>query len=375
MLRKYEIIVFTFVCACFTLACEDDDPMVTPMAGEMQAGEVEAGEMQAGEIQAGEIQAGEIMIECTVVETDYPAESWPMCISDSGRYELAGANTPSSAARVAAYETIADLLWRNEQMTAEDFIQAELIYGEDGGVGSRVTRRYDAHLSKPDRADCSAEEAAELWPEYCVGPAQIEPLILNAFAEGNQGQNMQSNAAKIKAGLLWFFYVSTYKEAYTCAGKAADCDSHWAYCNGAKQLDEAPFALGAEIKAASESAYESLFDAHLAIRCWRDLDSAEVSENAELHAQVLDQLARALDYGYAQMLISKLNQIGSDIEMFKNELIGLSILGPQITRAALQRDSMLDSEAWQVAWTNLPTADTDAINQLSAQLQSLFICP
>ena len=363
-----------FICAGSLIACEDDDPAVTPMAGEVQAGEMQAGEVQAGEMQAGEMQAGEMMTECIAVETDYPAESWPMCISDSGRYELAGANTPSSAARVAAYETIADLLWRNEQMTAEDFIQAELIYGEDGGVGSRVTRRYDAHLTMPEGADCAADEAAELWPDYCVGPAQIEPLILNAFTEGNMGQNMESNAAKIKAGLLWFFYVSTYKEAYTCAGKAADCDSHWAYCNGAKQLDEEPFALGAEIKAASETAYKSLFDAHLAIRCWRDLDSAEVAENTELHVQVLDQLERALDYGYAQMLISHLNQI-SDGESQQIDLIGLSILGPQITRAALLRDPMLDLEAWQSNWTGLPTANTDVINQLSNQLQTLFTCP
>ena len=133
--------------ALTTIACEDDDPQVTPMAGTpagSMTGGVIAGEM-AGEM-AGEV-AGE-MASCERPEADYPSDAWPMCISDDGVYELAGANTPSSAARVAAYELIGDLLWRNASPTPEDFIQAELIYAEDGGVGSRVTRRYDAHLSK-----------------------------------------------------------------------------------------------------------------------------------------------------------------------------------------------------------------------------------
>ena len=339
------------------LACEDDDPNITPVAGEMNA---------------GEMNAGENMIECTYPETDYPSESWEMCISDEGRYELAGTNIPSSAARVAAYEVIADLLWRNDNMTSEDFIQAELIYGEDGGVGSRVARRYDAHLPKPNGADCALVEAKETWPEYCVGPSMIEPMILTAFAEGNIGTNMANNAAKVKAGLLWFFYVSTYKEAYTCAGKAADCDSHWAYCNGAKQLEEVPFALGAEILSASEEAYNHLFNAHLAIRCWRDLDNAEVAEDTVLHQQVLDQLDRALDYGYALMIRAYFHTVINHPEPSDAILTTLSILGPPLTRAALERDPELDEESWSNTWQNL-TADNVAL--LDAQLEALFACP
>jgi hypothetical protein len=359
------------------LACEDNDPHITPIAGEMNAGEMNAGAMNAGAMNAGAMNAGamnagESMIECNSPETDYPSESWEMCISDAGRYELAGANIPSSAARVAAYEAIADLLWRNDNMRSEDFIQAELIYGEEGGVGSRVTRRYDAHLPKPDGADCALEEAKITWPKYCVGPSMIEPMILDAFAEGNTGVNMANNAAKVKAGLLWFFYVSTYKEAYTCAGKAADCDSHWAYCNGAKQLDEAPFALGAEILSASEEAYDHLFNAHLAIRCWRDLDNAEVAENTSLHQQVLDQLDRALDYGYALMIRSYFSTVINNPEPSDAILTTLSILGPPLTRAALERDPELDEESWSNTWQNL-TADN--VTLLDAQLEALFACP
>ena len=346
------LITFTHL---ILFACEDDDPQTTPIAGEMNAGEMNA-EM------------------CTPVESDYPSDSWEMCISDQGRYELAGASTPSSAARVAAYEAIGDLLWRNPDMTAEDFIQAELIYGEDGGVGSRVTRRYDAHISKPDGADCASEDADELWPEYCVGPSMIEPMILSSFAEGNTGMNMIENAAKIKAGLLWFFYVSTYKEAYTCAGKAADCDSHWAYCNGAKQLDEIPFGLGAEIQSVSETAYEHLFNAHLAVRCWRDLDSAEVAENDVLHSQVLDQLDRALDYGYALMMSSLLRQTATSEDNLA-QITALQVLLPTLTRAMQVKLPELDQTDWAQNLSSLSTADSNILNAIADQIDIAFACP
>ena len=359
------------------LACEGDDPKVTPIAGDMNAGDMNAGDMNAGDMNAGDMNAGDMnagdmTIECTVPDNDYPSDSWAMCISDSGRYELAGANTPSSAARVAAYEAIADLLWRNDRMTAENFIQAELIYGEDGGVGSRVTRRYDAHLPKPEEADCAQEDANDLWPEYCVGPSTIEPMILTAFTEGNRGTNMVENAAKVKAGLLWFFYVSTYKEAYTCAGKAADCDSHWAYCNGAKQLNEMPFGLGAEIRAASEEAYTQLFNAHLAVRCWRDLDSAEVAENTELHQQVLGQLDRALDYGYALMISTQLAAIAESEEPPPSDLVVMNILGPTLSRAVKTKDPTIDEETWRAQWSDL---NSNTARTLADQIDELFECP
>ena len=92
------------------------------------------------------------------------------------------------------------------------------------------------------------------------------------------------------------------------------------------------------------------------MRCWRDLDSAEISEDAELHVQVLDQLERALDFGYAQILISQLTQLGANEESNRSSLITLSILGPQLTRAALLKDPTLNQEAWQNAWNTLPMA-------------------
>ena len=359
------------------IACEDDDPMTTPMAGVVTAGETTGG--VAGEV-AGEM-AGEMAgkeISCERPETDYPSEALPMCISDDGIYELAGANTPSSAARVAAYELIGDLLWRNANPTPENFIQAELIYAEDGGVGSRVTRRYDAHLPKPEGADCSAEDAGSQWPEYCTGPGQIEPLILNAFAAGNQGQEPQINAARIRAGLLWFFYLSVYKEAYTCAGKTADCDSHWAYHNGAKQRDEAPIGLGGEIEATSSEAYDAIFDAHLAVRCWRDLDSAEVAEDEELHVQVLDQLDRALDYGYARMVAAQLRSLSEAPDEIGLR-VTLSILGPTLSRAVLEARPETDIADWTDRWASISdlsaAIDPAQIAETADTLEATLPCP
>ena len=174
------------------------------------------------------------------------------------------------------------------------------------------------------------------------------------------------------AGLLWCFYVSTYKEAYTCAGKAADCDSHWAYCNGAKQLDETPFGLGAEIRSASEAAYTQIFNAHLAIRCWRDLDSAEVAENTALHEQVLDQLDRALDYGYALMISTQLRVIADSESPSPSDLLVMSILGPTLSRAARIKDQTLDETTWHSQWSDL-NSETAII--LADKIDTLFECP
>lgn len=372
-LNKNKPLVLLASLAFLLFACEDDDPETTsPMGGEVTGGEVTGGEVMGGEDMGGDDLA------CTPLPEDYPSPSWEMCISDEGRYELAGEGTPSSAARIAAFETIGDLLWRVASPDAEAFTQAEFIYGEDGGLGSRVTRRYDAHVNKPEGADCSLDNAAEQWPDYCVGPAKIEPLILNAFAAGIRGENPVANAARVKAGGLWFSYLSVYKEAYTCAGKAADCDSHWAYCNGAKQLDEMPLGLGAAIKGASESAYEALFNAHLAVRCWRDLDNAEVAENEELRAQALDQLDRALDRGYAVYLASLLEALSLDAANVALR-VEISVLGPTLFRAANAADPSLVQRDWDEFWTEIGNLDVElsplAIGIVAEAMRRVTPCP
>lgn len=232
---------------------------------------------------------------CPPAADDFPGEGWQACISDDGAWHLAGEETPSSAARVAAYEAIAALLWRNDCIPGpEEFIEAQGIYGEDGGVGSRVSRRYDARIDKPEGADCKAEDAGERWADYCVGPARIEPRILTAFAKGIAGDEPSLQAGRIRSGLLWFYWVSTYKEAFTCATARKDCDSAWAYYTGGKQASETALGLGGEVAALHPAIHQAVFDGLLAVRCWRDLDAGEQAGDDALHARALAQLDRAL---------------------------------------------------------------------------------
>ena len=367
------------------VGCEGDDPNSTPSGGTeagVMAG-VMAG-MNAG-MSAGTEPVTEPDIEldelvCAPLDDDYPSDAWAACISDGGRYELVGDSTPTSAARIVAFEQIADLLWRREgEPSSEDFIQAELLYAEAEGLQSRVARRYDSHIPKPEGADCSMEGAGELWPEYCVGPALIDPLISDAFLAGVMGEAPRDNAARVKAGLLWFSYVSAYKEANTCVAKAKDCDSHWAYTNGAMQRDETPLGFGAWVKQASEVAYDQLFDAHLAVRCWRDLDDGEVAEDQALIDQALGQIARALDQGLAFALLYELSRYEQASEagdaLTLNALkVELEILGPVLWRALLERnpEATLDESRWSAQWASL---SADDISALRASIEGTFGCP
>ena len=163
---------------------------------------------------------------CSVTDDAYlPREngsaddSWAACISDDNTYHLAGDSTPSSVARVEAFDRIGALLWDHSiTPSADDFVQAKLIYAEDSGVGSRVARRYDTHYPEPPNGEsCQDEGVPAQYPEYCVGPATLEPIINEAFLQGGQGNDPALNSARIRASLMWFYYVSAIKEGMTCA--------------------------------------------------------------------------------------------------------------------------------------------------------------
>ncbi len=321
---------------------------------------------------AGATDASEEGIEplSCISEGEYP-EGWDSCISDDGQYHLAGSSTPSSAARVAAYEAIAELLWGGES-SAEEFIQAELIYGEEGGVGSRITRRYDVHVPKPEGVDCKAEEAAQSWPEYCVGPSRIEPLILSAFEAGIAGTEPLINAHRIEAALIWFYYISSYKEAVTCATTAKDCDSSWAYYCGGKQLDETALGFGGLVQTLSPPAHAAIFQGLLALRCWRDLDSAESAEDEALHQRALEQLDPALDRGLAMILIQRIQEFEAASGATRAALwAGLEILGPVLNRGAKAQD-----EAGAARLEELWTVGMEEFSAMEALeiLEELFQC-
>ena len=118
-------------------------------------------------------------------------------------------------------------------------------------------------------------------------------------------------------------------------------------------------------------------DAHLAIRCWRDLDSATVSEDPELHAQALGQLDTALDYGYALMVAAQLRALAQNPDTTGIRVV-LSILGPTLKRALLERDPELEG-AWSSLWAELAdenvTLNTDTLSAAAEQVEAVFSCP
>jgi hypothetical protein len=303
----------------------------------------------------------------------YPGDAWDACVSDDGAWVLAGEEPPSSIARVAAFEQIGDLLWKADAPSPDDFIDAQIIFVDDEGIGSRVARRYDSHVPEPEGANCREAATADPYPEYCVGPTQMIPIINGAFDAGAMGEGDAAvHAQRIEAALLWFLYVSTYKEANSCVGKAKDCDSAWAYFGaGDTPGDAAIGGFGAYVKDLDQGAYDAVFDGLLAVRCWRDLDDAETAENDALHQQALAQLDPALDYAYSLIIIDRLNGYAAaaaedQVALWAN----LEIIGKSLDRAARARDAAA-ADRLMAIWNS---DDPDAAAAV-AELEILFPCP
>ena len=99
------------------------------------------------------------------------------CISDAGEYQKIN-DSVSSIARIASFESIADLLWRKDVVpSTSDFLMHASNTRLWKAFDSRVARRYDAHLDAPEGVTCrdEGEEVLAMHPEYCVGPARIQP--------------------------------------------------------------------------------------------------------------------------------------------------------------------------------------------------------
>lgn len=286
-------------------------------------------------------------VACEPLPTDYSVasnESWPACASDAGRY-LAFEATISTIARIDAYETMATLLWDNATVpTPEDFLAARELYATDEGLGSRVSRREDEHY--PPVTDetgtvllCRNEGVPALDPERCVGPAQMVPLINDAFVAGINGVDPVVNAARLDATFIWFMYLSTYKESVTCTSVKKDCDSSWAYYNGGTQPDEAARGLGRLVDTVAPDSHDRITDGIFAVRCWRDLDSAEVATDLALRDQALLQLDTALLHGMAQLVLARMTDLETATGVQRDaDWAWLQIVGSVLVREATDRD-------------------------------------
>ncbi|MDQ3032903.1 MAG: hypothetical protein M3Y87_10835 [Myxococcota bacterium] len=261
-------------------------------------------------------------LTCTPFPGDYTpriamssTDEWPPCIVDVGTYARVEP-TISSIARVEAYDTLVApggvIAGADRDPSAAAFTEARTIYETDQGLGSRVIRRSDETIPAPEPNDCRIASVVAASPEYCVGPTQLSPILREAFAAGMIGGAEPSRvyAARIDAALTWFLYLSPAKESLTCTTTARDCDSAWAYYTGGVESRDGGNGLARRVRTLDRETHDRIWDALLAVRCWRDLDPSDVAtERLDLRARARAQLARALDRGMALVIADRLRQM------------------------------------------------------------------
>lgn len=322
---------------------------------------------------------------CQPAATDYrprepdvnnaATDAWAACISDDNTYHPIDPNI-STVARVAAFDAIADRLWRNGKVpTKEDFVAALDTYTQPEGLGSRVQRREDFHYPPaPGGARCRDAGVPETAPDRCVGPAKLLPIINDALTRGGQGEAPRVHAARIEAALLWFLYISAYSEVNTCTTTPKDCDSAWAYYTGGTERC-APKGLAAYVQSVAPQTHERAYDATLAVRCWRNLDNeAGAAANTALRDQALAQLDRATLRGVAMILRERLTQLqqGSAEEQ-QARLTFIQTLAPFLDREARARNAA-QADVLQAQAAKTSPAEVDVAAATSA-LSALFSCP
>ena len=314
---------------------------------------------------------------CAPLGTDYEprdngsaSDSWAACISDDNQYHPFDPNI-SSAARTAAFEQIATLLafGGDRAPTPQDFLEARVAYTVDQGIESRVSRREDEHYPPAPMAcrDLGAAEQLQ-YPDRCVGPVKIQPIINQAFQDGIEGKDPRGNAARIEAALLWFFYVSVHKEARTCAATPADCDSSYAYYAGDKSRAEG-FGLSRYVRSRSQDAHDRVWDGILAVRCWRDLDNPTgPAADAAMQDLATDQLDQALLRGVGLIVRQRLAESACAPAWITAQILGgvldREASGRDAGQAKVLRDELAKSDAGSVD-----------VTAATAALDALFPCP
>ncbi len=339
---------------------------------------------------------------CAPLATDYQPrvnmsadDMWDACISDDGTYHLI-AGTPGSQARIEAFEMIADLLWRNGTPAADDFTAARDQYTIMEGLESRLVRREDLHYDPIPMSDwdpgvdsdkqCTVESNVTKYPDRCVGPASMSPIIVEAFDMGQMGQgDADVLAAKLEASLLWFLYLSIYKEANTCATEVGkDCDSAWAYYTGGQDMSGG-LGIATYVKGMSAESHARIWDGILAVRCWRELyadggtypllDTLDQA-GQDLFNQGWEQLDNALHRGYALVVRDRMERLiesrcGAP-EKVAADWAFLKVAGPALDREATERDQASAGKL-KALWAMEDPTVTDLLGGIEA-LDAVFPC-
>ncbi len=373
---------WTALMLALALGCGDDD---STMDASMADGAMDASRLDGSMADSG-IDAGTCMPrdpatlpdpgDCTPLPTDYAPcadDMWPECVSDSGEY-VRIQDTISSIARVRAFEDIAALLFDpTTDPSGTDFMSARDIYQEPEGLDSRLVRRYDPHFDVPAGTDCTIPATAAMFPDYCVGPAILQPIVLDAFARGAAEEApTRLHAARIEATLLWFLYVSAYKESLTCTTKAKDCDSSYAYYTGGEPA-RGGIGLARYVHAVDPYAHDRAWDGVLAVRCWRDIDSADTATDLELRDRARNQYDHAVLDGVAAIVADRLRKVASttgDEQLYHWTFV--QTLGQALDRSYQERDA-----ASATAFASALEMSADAVDAvaLADAIDAAYDCP
>lgn len=319
---------------------------------------------------------------CIALATDYlPREqnsandSWAACISDDNQYHQFETNI-SSIGRVDAFERIAAVLFTGSAPGAQAFLDARIIYSEEEGLESRVSRREDEHYPKASK-NCTdmTEEELQQNSDRCVGPAQIQPLLNDAFKAGAEGKDPLLNASKVEAGLLWFLYVSVFKESTTCTTTQKDCDSSYAYYTGGADRSGG-LGLARYTRALSVQAHDRVWDGILAVRCWRDLDNPTgAATDTALRDKAITQMDQALLRSVALITRQRLEVLAGtcDGTVRAANWAFVQILGATLNHAAVGRDAA-KAQYLQTEIAKASAGDAK-LGAAAAALDALFPCP
>ena len=363
-------------------ACPADDPEPKLLDGRVDAVRLDGTPDSDGAACAVSWSLPNVGVDnpsCTVSATDFNPkdvdnDGWDPCVSDDNTYHRFEPNI-SSIARVAAFESVVALLLKAKAPSPQDFFDARLAYSPGEGLFSRVTRREDEHYP-PAAKKCRDMDDAErqAHKDRCVGPTQIEPLVNAAFVDGISGKNPWLNAARIESALLWFLYVSTYKEAITCTDRKKDCDSSYAYYTGG-DARAGGRGLARYVRAVSPRAHDRVWDGLLAVRCWRELDGAVPAENLALRDRAMAQLDRGLLRGLAVIVMSRVKAAREASCPTARAALweSVRVLGNVLLREANERDATA-AAALKRLLSGATASDAD-LNAVSTTLQKIFPCP
>ncbi|MSP63202.1 MAG: hypothetical protein EXR72_23255 [Myxococcales bacterium] len=320
---------------------------------------------------------------CKPAMTDYQPrdnmsknDTWPACNSDDNVFHPIDPNSVSTIARTKAFEDIAKKLWDAGKIpVAADFGDAKILYTQAEGIDSRVQRRQDIHYPElANGAKCSDMGLPAMFPDRCAGPAKLLPILNDAFVKGAMGDKPLTQAARIEAALLWFFYISPLSEIWSSTSSVKDIDSMVAYYGGGFTRDN-PIGLGRYVKAIAPGTHDRVFDGLLAARCWRNLDmEMGTAVNLKQRGQAWAQVDKALLRGMALILRARLGELKCAMGDRKDAHFAfVQTIGPLMDRAARVIDpAKADALKAQVGAASADKVDTAAAQ---AALDGLFGCP